>query len=146
MFPPTAKRVCMRTDPKVNTDIRNQTLRDIDIYKNCNEALADRISKLNQEWDTERIVGVNAALLIILSSYLGIRTGRIWYLITGAIAVFMLQHAFWGWCPIMPCLRKWGARSADEIFNEKIALKLLRGDFKADFTTAEEALAAVEKE
>lgn len=147
IFPSTAKRVCMRTDPKINADIRNQTVRNVNIYKNGNEAdIADRICRLNQEWDTERLMEVNAALLVILSSYLGIRTSRIWFLLTGAVAVFMLQHTFWGWCPLMPIVRKWGVRTADEIFNEKMALKLLRGDFKAGISTAEEALAAVEKQ
>lgn len=147
IFPPTAKRVCMRTDPKINADIRNQTIRNVNIFKNCNEPdITDRIGKLNQEWDTERVLEVNAALLTILSSYLGIKTSRIWFLLTGAVAVFMLQHAFWGWCPPLPLVRKWGVRTADEINSEKIALKLLRGDFKAGFTTAEEAMTAAEKQ
>jgi len=147
IFPSTAKRVCMRTDSKINAEIRNQTIRNINIYKNGTEAdIVDRINKLNQEWDTERVLGVNAALLIILSSYLGIRTSRIWFLLTGTVAVFMLQHAFWGWCPLMPVVRKWGVRTADEIYNEKTALKLMRGDFKAAAATAEEAMTAVEKQ
>jgi len=146
ILPPTSKRVCMRTDPKINGDIRNQTLKNVNIYKNCDEAdISERIGKLNQEWDTERVLDVNAALLIILSSYLGIRTSRIWFLLTGAVAVFMLQHVFWGWCPIMPCIRKWGVRTAEEIYNEKTALKLIRGDFKEAVNTAEDALAAAEK-
>lgn len=147
IFPPTAKRVCMRTDPKVNADIRNQTIRNVNIYKNGDEAdITDRIGKLNQEWDTERILEADAALLVILSSYLGIRTNKIWYLLTGTVAVFMLQHAFWGWCPLMPFVRKWGVRTVDEINNEKTALKLFRGDFKTVPATAEEAVAAAEKQ
>lgn len=146
ILPPTAKRVCLRTDPKINGDIRNQAIKNINLYKGCNEPdISERISKLGQEWDTERIMEVNAAALTIISSYLGIRTSRLWFLLTGAVAVFMLQHAFWGWCPFMPLIRKLGVRTIDEINNEKTALKFFRGDFKADITTTEEALAAVEK-
>lgn len=147
MFPPTAKRVSMRTDPKMNAEIRNQTIKNLNIFKNCGEAeITERIGRLDQEWDTERVMAVDAALLIFLSSYLGIKMSRIWFLLTGATAVFMLQHAFCGWCPMLPLLRKWGVRTADEIQNEKTALKLMRGDYSAGFTTAEEALTLAEKQ
>lgn len=147
IFPPTAKRVSIRTDPKMNAEIRSQTIKNLKIFKNCEEAeISERIGKLDQEWDTERVMAVDAALLIFLSSYLGIKMSRIWFLLTGATAVFILQHAFCGWCPMLPFLRKWGVRTADEIQNEKIALKLMRGDFNAGFTTVEEALAMVEKQ
>lgn len=146
VLPPTAKRVSLRTDPKINADIRKQTVKNINLYKSCNESdINERVSKLGQEWDTERIMELNAAAITIISSYLGVRTGRLWFLLTGAVAVFMLQHAFWGWCPVMPLIRKLGVRTIDEINNEKAALKLFRGDFKAGVTTAEEALTAVEK-
>lgn len=146
VLPPTAKRVSLRTDPKINADIRKQTVKNINLYKSCNESdINERVSKLGQEWDTERFMELNAAAITIISSYLGVRTGRLWFLLTGAVAVFMLQHAFWGWCPVMPLIRKMGVRTIDEINNEKAALKLFRGDFKAGVTTAEEALTAVEK-
>lgn len=146
VLPPTAKRVSLRTDPKINADIRKQTVKNINLYKSCNESdINERVSKLGQEWDTERFMELNAAAITIISSYLGVRTGRLWFLLTGAAAVFMLQHAFWGWCPVMPLIRKMGVRTIDEINNEKAALKLFRGDFKAGVTTAEEALTAVEK-
>lgn len=147
LCPPTAKRVSMRTDPNMNEEIRNQTIKSLNIFKNCGEAeITERIARLNQEWDTERVLWVDAALLIILSSYLGIKTSRIWFLLTGETAVFMLQHAFVGWCPMLPLLRKWNVRTADEIHNEITALKLKRGDFNAGFTTAEEALTIAERQ
>lgn len=147
IFPPTAQRVFMRTDPKINADIRNQTIRNLNIYKNCNEAdISERIRMLDQEWDTERVLEVNASLLIFLSSYLGIKTSRFWFLLTGAVAVFMLQHAFFGWCPPLPIVRKWGVRTAEEIHSEKIALKVIRGDFKETPSTVADALAMAEKQ
>jgi hypothetical protein len=137
----------MRTDPQTNTDIRNQTIKNLNIFKNCGEPeITDRISKLNQEWDTERVLEVNAALLVFLSSYLGIKTSRVWFLLTGAVSVFMLQHAFFGWCPPLPLIRKWGVRTADEIHSEKTALKVMRGDFKADAASVEDALNMAEKQ
>lgn len=130
LFPPTSQRVLLRTDPKINEDIRNQTLRNLNIFKGCSaDEIAERIQMLNLEWDTERVLDVNAAMLIVLSSYLGIKTSRFWFVLTGTVGVFMLQHAFYGWCPPIPFIRKWGVRTADEINSEKIALKMMRGDF-----------------
>lgn len=141
LFPPTSQRVFLRTDPVINADIRNQTLRNLNIFKNCNpEEITERIRKLNLEWDTERLLEVNSAMLAVLSSYLGIKTSRIWFLLTGAVGVFMLQHAFFGWCPPIPFIRKWGVRTAEEINAEKIALKMMRGDFNEKTTNVTDML------
>ena len=147
ILPPTFQKVFMRTDPKLNTDIRNDTISTLNIFKNCKEPeITERISQLNQEWDTERVLEVNASLLLLLSSYLGIKSSRIWFLITGAVAAFMLQHALQGWCPPLPFIRKWGVRTADEIYAEKTALKIIRGDFNGECPNSEDALAKAEKQ
>ncbi len=147
IFPPTSKRVFLRTDPKINTDIRNQTVRIINLYKNAEAAdYSDRIRMLSQEWDTERVLEVNASVLILLSSYLGIKTSRLWFMITGGTAVFMLWYALKGWCPTLPFIRKWGVRTAEEISTEKTALKAMRGDFKGENLSAEDALTMAEKQ
>ncbi len=146
VLPPTSKRVSLRTDPKINTDIRNQTIRSLNIFKSCEEqGKSERIQQLNQEWDTERVLEVNGALLILLSSYLGIKTSRFWFLLTATVAGFMLQHALQGWCPLLPLIRQWGVRTSDEINAEKTALKILRGDFNGECTEAEDALNRAEK-
>lgn len=130
ILPPTAQRVFLRTDPLINDEIKKQTARNIEILKCCNEPeLTDRIRNLNCEWDTERFLEVNAAALIVISSFLGIKRSRLWFIITGIIGIFMFQHALQGWCPLVPFLRKWGVRTADEINSEKYVLKIIRGDF-----------------
>jgi hypothetical protein len=147
ILPPTSQKVLLRTDPKINADIRNQTLRSLKIFKNCEATdITERIKNLSQEWDTERVLEVNASLLILLSSYLGIKTSRFWFLLTGTAAAFMLQHALQGWCPPLPFIRKWGVRTADEIGVEKIALKVMRGDFQGECPNAEDALNKAEKQ
>lgn len=147
LFPPTSQRVFLRTDPTINADIRNQTLRNLNIFKNCNpEEVTERIRKLNNEWDTERVLEVNASMLVVLSSYLGIKTSRIWFLLTGAVGVFMLQHAFFGWCPPIPLIRKWGVRTAEEITSEKIALKIIRGDFNEKPSSVDDMLNVADKQ
>lgn len=147
ILPPTSQRVFMRTDPQINAEIRNQTIKNLNVFKNCNEPeITERIHNLGQEWDTERVLEVNASLLILLSSYLGVKMSRIWFLVTGTIAAFMLQHALQGWCPPLPFIRKWGVRTADEIYAEKTACKIMRGDFSAQYNTAEDALNMAERQ
>jgi hypothetical protein len=47
-------------------------------------------------------------------------------LVTG----FLLQHAVQGWCPPVKYFRRRGVRTAEEIAEERFALKALRGDFR----------------
>lgn len=129
-FPPTTKKVCFSTNHRVNYKIRNHTIRNINIYKNSSDKiLSDNIEKLNNEWDTERILEARAASVVIASTILGLKTNRYWFLLTGATGVFLLQHSLQGWCPPLPILRRIGVRTAEEINNEKMVYKMLRKDF-----------------
>ena len=78
---------------------------------------------------------------------LGVFRDRRWFLLPGAVAGFLLQHAVQGWCPPLPVLRRLGVRTADEINQERFALKALRGDFATGAgsigATADEVLQAV---
>jgi len=117
------------------------------LYRNCDrDEITERIRDLNSEWDTERIVEANSAILILVSSYLGIKTGRSWFYITAAVGLCLFAHALQGWCPILPFIRKKGIRTENEIYNEKMALKILRKDFDKSFSTVEELLDMVEKQ
>lgn len=145
IFPPTAKRVQMSTDCSTNNDIRNCTINSIYIHKDASAELQNkRICDLDHEWDVERILGANAGALVLLTSLLGLRRSKM-FLLTGIVGFFMLQHAIQGCCPPLAMLRKMGVRTAEEIFQEKIAIKLARGDFDAKPSDAAEMLKAVEK-
>lgn len=147
LFPPTAHRVSLRTDPVLNATIRNNTIKNLNIYRNCNPSeISERIRELDLEWDTERFTEANAAAAIILSSVLGIKYSRIWFLLTGVIGLYLLQHALTGYCPAAPMVRKMGIRTADEIHSEKTALKILRGDFGDKYDNMVELLNMVEKQ
>lgn len=146
MLPPTAHRVFLRTDPLCNADIRNQTIRNLRLYKNCDrDEITDRIRTLSSEWDTERVIEVNAAVITILGSYLGIKTGKFWFFVTAMTGIFLLQHALQGWCPFLPIIRKKGIRTESEIYDERTALKIMRKDFEKEYSTVEELLNMVEK-
>lgn len=147
VLPPTSQRVFLRTDPLVNAEIKNQTIRNLSVYRNCNETdLTERIRNLNMEWDTERIMELNAASLIAVSSFLGIKQSRCWFLLTGAVSLFLLQHALQGWCPPLPLIRKWGVRTSEEIQNEQVVLKVMRGDFADNTASVVDLLNMTEKQ
>lgn len=146
-LPPTTKRVAYHTCNKTNKIIRDKAIDCIDTYKDSDESiLSDKIEKLNHEWDTERVLETNAASAVILGSLIGYKKNKsCLFLMTGAVGLFLLQHALQGWCPPLPIIRKMGVRTAEEINNEKIVLKKIRGDFLEDSDDAESLLEMAEE-
>lgn len=93
------------------------------------------------------MIEVKAAMLIIMTTYLGMKHCKAWFFLSSVISMFLLSHALQGWCPPVPLLRKLGVRTSEEIYNEKTALKMLRGDFDINNKNeAEEILKAAEKQ
>lgn len=131
ILPPTTKRVSFHTCNKTNETIKNRTINCIDTYKDSSMfVLKEKINKIDNEWDTERVLETNAAAMVLLLSVLGYKQNNCrWFLLTGSIGFFLLQHALQGWCPPLPFIRKLGVRTPEEINNEKFAFKYIRGDF-----------------
>ena len=94
------------------------------------EAISQRISELEREWDIERWLETNASSLALVGLVLGLTKSRKYLLLSGMVLSFLLMHAIQGWCPPVPLLRKLGIRTKTEIDREKFALKVLRGDFQ----------------
>jgi hypothetical protein len=94
------------------------------------EVISRRIEELEREWDIERTLETNAATLALTGAFMGLTSGRKWFLLTLTVTGFLLQHAVSGWCPPVPVFRRLGFRTRSEIDREKFALKALRGDFK----------------
>lgn len=147
ILPPTTKRVAIHTNSCTNKEIRDKTLRNIRVHKDSGEAiLADKIEKLNYEWDTERFLETNAALIVLVSAILGYRKKKSrWFLLSGTVGFFLLQHGLQGWCPPLPVIRKFGVRTSDEITNEKNVYKKIRGDFLQDTNDPHNLLGMTEK-
>lgn len=146
-IPPTTKKVAYHTCNNTNKEIRDKTICSINTYKDSGEIiLTDKIEKLNHEWDTERILEANAASVILLGSIIGYAKKKcLWFLSTGAVGFFLLQHAIEGWCPPLPIIREMGVRTAEEINNEKTVFKIIRGDFSQDTNDGERLLELSEK-
>jgi len=71
------------------------------------------------------VLETNAASAVILSTILGYTVNKKWFLATGLVGGFLLQHALQGWCPPVEVFRRMSIRTCLEINYEKNALKSL---------------------
>jgi hypothetical protein len=94
------------------------------------DEVEQRLEELEREWDLERVLLVDAAVLSWVGLALGVTVGRKWLLLPGVVAGFLLQHAVTGWSPPVAVLRWLKCRSRRELDAEKFALRVQRGDFR----------------
>jgi len=134
------------------TDLRAQERLDAELIARVAQlaraprpVLTRRIAELEREWDVERMLEANAAVLGGGSVLLAAVTGRRWLLLTGAVTVFLLQHAIQGWCPPLELFRRLGMRTRREIDLELHAVKALRGDYDQLRPPSAEGLAAASR-
>jgi len=123
-------RVRAHTAADVNGRI-DDTMRDrLFSYSTRSDAeISARIDALDREWDIERYLEVMAPSFALTGLTLGVLGSRKWFLFSGAVLGFLVQHAVQGWCPPLAVLRRMGVRTRREIDEERYALKALRGDF-----------------
>lgn len=135
MLPRTNHRVEEHTSEAINQAIVEATRQRIRQYANSSpDAISQRLSELDHEWDTERALECNASALAFSGVVLAATVGRRWLLLPGLVTGFLFQHALQGWCPPLPVLRRLRFRTSAEINEERYALKALRGDFERVIT------------
>jgi hypothetical protein len=122
-FPPTTTKVNRNTSADINERIRKKTEDNIkDLYGKDNKDIISRIKELDYEWDTERVLEINFAGVVLITSILALTGKKGWIVLAGVASCFMIQHSIQGWCPPLPFIRKLGIRTATEIYNEKMVL------------------------
>ncbi|HEX5470736.1 MAG TPA: hypothetical protein VFW73_02565 [Lacipirellulaceae bacterium] len=130
MFTTTARRVQQNTAKETNARIRHHTEQyAMDCLRGGPAAIDRRLAELDEEWDIERCLETMAPTFSLAGLALGVTANRKWLAVPIVVQAFFLQHALQGWCPPIPVLRRLGFRTADEINEERYALKALRGDF-----------------
>ncbi len=131
MLKETSHRVPDQTMEEINLQIQQRIHDNVALYSGCDPEVIDRrLRELDQEWDIERTLELNAAALATASILFGLAGKKRWLLLAGTVTAFLAQHALQGWCPPLPVLRRLGFRTEREIDQERCALKALRGDFK----------------
>jgi hypothetical protein len=124
-------RVRKHTAAHTLKEIEQQIEDSIYFYSSqSHSALNARIKELEREWSMERWLETNASALAFTGVALGLMKSKKWLALPLIVTAFLFQHAVQGWCPPIPVLRKLGVRTRSEIDREKVALKVLRGDFK----------------
>jgi hypothetical protein len=126
----TKDRVQAHTASHVNDEIDRETARRVQRAAGQPSAsMTRRIDELENEWDIERWLELNASALAFTGTVLGLLVNKKFFAIPCIVLPFLFQHAVQGWCPPIPLLRRKGIRTRREIDAEKYALKALRGDF-----------------
>ncbi len=123
-------RVSEHTSDSINRQIRRDT--EARVARTASQgkaAITRRLQELDQEWDVERCLETIAPTFTLIGITLGLTVSKRWFIFPVAVQSFFLQHAIQGWCPPLPVLRSLGIRTAEEIEQERYALKALRGDF-----------------
>lgn len=150
-IPATAARVPEHSPQEAEELIRQSMVARVQQCAERLERIKDRLAKLEGEWDIERTLETNAAVISLVGLALG-ALWRKWNWLPATVAFFLLQHAVQGWCPPVEMFRRMGIRTMREIDEERFALKALRGDFhkidakqQAPAEAAKETLAAVAK-
>lgn len=131
MIPDTAMRVHQHTAPHLNTRIHQELESRISAFQDDDRIalINKRLEELDREWDVERFLQTNFAVISILGLTLATKVNKRWFALATAVPAFMVQHALQGWCPPLAVLRRLGFRTSKEINEERFALKSLRGDF-----------------
>ena len=127
----TANRVSAQTSEQINRRLRWQMEERFSYYAAHPHQVSARLIELDREWDIERTLEANASTLAFTGTVLATTVDRRWLALPAIVTGFLFQHAVQGWCPPLPILRRLGFRTAEEINQERYALKALRGDFDA---------------
>jgi hypothetical protein len=120
--PRTDDRVRRRTAPHVNDKIDRLTQMNIEERRGAGRAaIVARLKELDREWDVDRAVMANFAILGGVTSVLG-ELYKGWNVFFRVQQAFLLMHAVAGWCPPLPVFRRLGFRTSKEIAAERQAL------------------------
>lgn len=131
-FPPTDPRandrVRAHTPRHVNARIDHAIRANVSYYAQAGrDAILARLRELNREWDIDRVLIANFAVLGGITSELGRRNQNVWTHVFRTQQFFLLMHAVIGWCPPTSLFRRLGVRTQKEIAAERAALvELLR--------------------
>jgi hypothetical protein len=122
-FIPAYDRVRAHTAPQVNARIDAQVRGVLQALSDRDrDALVRRLSDIEREWDIDRALMANFAILGGTAFVLGLVKSQAWLYFFGAQLGFLLLHAVAGWCPPAAVARRLGVRTQQEIGAERMTL------------------------
>ena len=94
------------------------------------KVITERLQELNKEWDVERTLLLNAAVISLTGALLGAFVNKKWFILSAVAGFVMAEEAITGWSPPSAIMKKLGKRTREEIQRERMGLKAFKGDFK----------------
>lgn len=91
--------------------------------------MRERLAELEREWDFDRVLEAEAAVMGLTALGLGVFVDRRLLVAAGVVSSMVVLHGTAGWYPLLPLFRRLGVRTRAEIDLERYAVKSLRGDF-----------------
>jgi len=120
-------RVRRHTSPNVNRAINQEMQGEVQAHAARDPREIDqRIRKLENEWDIERVLELHAAAIGLIGLVLGTAKNRKWLMLPGIVLSFLAVHVLEGSYPPLAVFRRFGMRTQREIEAEKYALKALQ--------------------
>ena len=92
-------------------------------------AINHRLDELDREWSVGRVTKVSAAVLIGLGLILALWLSPWWAILSGLTCLALLQYLVAHTSLLGKAFHRMGFRSGCEIERERLALRVLRGDF-----------------
>jgi len=93
------------------------------------QAIEDRLSELDREWTAGRVTKAVIGVLVVVG--LALTALSWWWLILPAVGgLLLLQYLFSRTSWLGKMFHEMGYRTGSEVDQEKMALKVLRGDFQ----------------
>ncbi|MCM2322983.1 MAG: hypothetical protein NDJ90_06940 [Oligoflexia bacterium] len=83
------------------------------------DAIVKRLHDLESEWDIDRALMANFAIVGSATLSAGLLKNRRWLALLGVQLAFLLNHAVRGWCPPASVFRRLGFRTQQEIQAER---------------------------
>lgn len=128
-IPPKNDEIRAHTSEASNARIDRETSRAVSAASESRDAIQTRLAELDREWNVDRALMLNFAVLGGLSAALTMRSlarsGRVsgWGALFFTQIAFLANHAIQRWCPPMPVFRMLGFRSQREIDSERQLLE-----------------------
>lgn len=94
------------------------------------DAVTARLQDLEKEWDAERLLHLHASTLALCGVSLSAATGkRRWLLVPAVVLPLSIADGVLGSRRMAGLWKRLGLRTRDQVERERLALRMLRGDF-----------------
>lgn len=129
MLAKTSTRVERHTNPHIKQRFHRRMITNIQRLIGADRHQIDqRMKHLDREWSVERVIEVEAPVMIGLGVTLGLLHNNKWFALSGFAASMVVLHNTRGSYPLLPLFQRLGFRSQKDIEDERNALRVLRKD------------------